>query len=142
MTETRHTFCRICESLCGLEVDVEGGRVVAARPDPQHVATGGFACPKGLKQHLMYGSPDRLEHPLKQTQDGLQVKTTWVDALSGYPSYFNVIAVEDGTKVDWTPKINTLAGSGVPAVNGGQTGCCGSLTRCRTGCSWIAGVII
>lgn len=83
MTETRHTFCRICESLCGLEVDVEGGRVVAARPDPQHVATRGFACPKGLKQHLMYGSPDRLEHPLKRTQDGLQVKTTWDDALGG-----------------------------------------------------------
>ena len=24
MTETVHTFCRICESLCGLEVEVEG----------------------------------------------------------------------------------------------------------------------
>ena len=58
------------------------------------------------------------EYALKQNY----VVSSWVDALSGYPSYFNVIAVEDGTKVDWTPKINTLAGSGVPAVNGGQTG--------------------
>jgi anaerobic selenocysteine-containing dehydrogenase len=83
MSETRHTFCRICESLCGLEVDVEAGRVVAARPDPQHVATRGFACPKGLKQHLMYGSPDRLEHPLRRTQDGLQEPTTWGAAMEG-----------------------------------------------------------
>ena len=33
MTETHHTFCRICEALCGLEVDVAGGRVVDIRPD-------------------------------------------------------------------------------------------------------------
>ena len=25
MSETHHTFCRICESLCGLEVRVEEG---------------------------------------------------------------------------------------------------------------------
>ena len=31
MTET--TFCRICEALCGLEVDVEDGRVTEIRPD-------------------------------------------------------------------------------------------------------------
>ncbi len=27
MPETHHTFCRICEALCGLEVSVEGGRI-------------------------------------------------------------------------------------------------------------------
>ena len=31
MTETHHTFCRICESLCGLEVTVDDG---ARHPDP------------------------------------------------------------------------------------------------------------
>ena len=44
-TETKHTFCRICEALCGLEVTVENGeRVAAIRPDDAHVATRGFAC--------------------------------------------------------------------------------------------------
>ncbi len=64
MTETHQTFCRICEVLCGLEADVEDGRVVALRPDARHVATEGFACPKGLKQHRMYASPDRVQRPL------------------------------------------------------------------------------
>ena len=63
MTETHHTFCRICESLCGLDVTVEDGRITQIRPDGDHVATGGFACIKGIKQHQLYGSPDRLTHP-------------------------------------------------------------------------------
>jgi anaerobic selenocysteine-containing dehydrogenase len=61
--ETRTTFCRICESLCGLVVRTEDGRVVEIRADDEHVATHGFSCPKGLHQHEMYGSPDRILRP-------------------------------------------------------------------------------
>jgi anaerobic selenocysteine-containing dehydrogenase len=63
MTETMHTFCRICESLCGLEVTLEDGAIERIRPDAEHVATGGFACIKGVKQHKLYSSPDRLMYP-------------------------------------------------------------------------------
>ena len=66
MKTTQHTFCRICEALCGLEVDVEDGRVTDIRPDEAHIATRGFACAKGLKQHKMYDSPDRLQFPMKR----------------------------------------------------------------------------
>jgi anaerobic selenocysteine-containing dehydrogenase len=54
--ETHNTFCRICEALCGLEVDVDEGRIVDIRPDAAHVGTEGFGCPKGLKQHMLYDS--------------------------------------------------------------------------------------
>jgi anaerobic selenocysteine-containing dehydrogenase len=80
MVETRHTFCRICEALCGLEVDVEGDRIVAIRPDARHVATEGFACIKGLKQHRMYGSPDRLKYPLRRVGNRFE-RVSWDDAL-------------------------------------------------------------
>ncbi len=80
MVETRHTFCRICEALCGLEVDVDGGRVVAIRPDARHVATEGFACIKGLKQHRMYGSPDRLKYPLRRVGNRFE-RVSWDHAL-------------------------------------------------------------
>ena len=80
--ETRHTFCRICESLCGLEIDVEAdGKVVAIRPDPKHVETDGFACVKGLKQHKLYGSPDRLKYPMKRIGDRFE-RISWEQALS------------------------------------------------------------
>ena len=29
MTTTHHTFCRICEALCGLEADVHDGKVAS-----------------------------------------------------------------------------------------------------------------
>ncbi len=39
-----------------------------------------------------------------------------------YPSYFNVIAVEDQTIVSWTPPVTTNAGVGVPLVLPNGTG--------------------
>ncbi|MDP6977948.1 MAG: molybdopterin-dependent oxidoreductase [Myxococcota bacterium] len=83
-TQTRDTFCRICESLCGLEVEVErtdsGERIRDIRPNEQHVATGGFACLKGLHQHKLYDSPDRLEYPEKRVGDRWE-RISWAQAL-------------------------------------------------------------
>ena len=76
MIETKHTFCRICESLCGLEVEVENNKVIGIRPDDKHVATDGFSCVKGLRQHEMYASPDRLKYPMKKV-DGKHVRISW-----------------------------------------------------------------
>ncbi len=81
MPETRHTFCRICESLCGLEVDVEAGRVVEIRPDPEHVTTEGFGCVKGLRQHELFDSPDRVQYPLKRVGDTFH-RISWRQALA------------------------------------------------------------
>jgi len=63
--ETKYTFCRICEALCGLEVKVENGKVKNISPDKSHITTRGFSCVKGLRQHEMYDSPDRLMYPQK-----------------------------------------------------------------------------
>jgi formate dehydrogenase len=81
MPETHTTFCRICEALCGLEVTVDGGRVLDIRPDDRHVATDGFGCPKGLKQHKIYDSPDRLRRPMKRVGRSWQ-EISWPQALA------------------------------------------------------------
>ncbi len=79
---TAHTFCRICESLCGLEVDLDAeGRIREVRPDADHVETGGFACIKGLKQHRHYDSPDRLRYPMKRVGDRFE-RISWEQALA------------------------------------------------------------
>ena len=72
MAETVHTFCRICEALCGLEVTVDGDQVVDIKPDDDHVATRGYGCLKGLKQHRMYNTPDRLLYPMQRVDGELQ----------------------------------------------------------------------
>src|SRR5690606_23051965 len=83
---THHTFCRICEALCGLEVTTVDGRIQSIRPDAAHVATDGFSCVKGLKQHKLYDSPDRLLHPLQRTESGDYQRASWDRALAGIGS--------------------------------------------------------
>jgi formate dehydrogenase len=82
MAETRHSFCRICESLCGLEITLEQGEITQIRPDDAHVATNGFGCAKGLKQHRLFASPDRLKHPLRRVGERFE-RVSWDDALAG-----------------------------------------------------------
>ena len=79
MSEVHHTFCRICESLCGLRVTVDGDRITKVEPDDAHVATGGFACVKGIKQQGLYGSPDRLTRPLARRGDRFE-PVSWDEA--------------------------------------------------------------
>jgi formate dehydrogenase len=82
MPETRPTFCRICESLCGLDVELDGaGAIRQIRPNEHHVETAGFACVKGLKQDRLYGSPDRLRYPMKRVGDRFE-RIPWEQALS------------------------------------------------------------
>jgi anaerobic selenocysteine-containing dehydrogenase len=79
--QTKHTFCRICEASCGLVAQVEDDNVVSLAPDKAHHGTLGFSCMKGLHQHKMYDSPDRLRHPLKRVGDSF-VQIPWEQALA------------------------------------------------------------
>lgn len=98
MAQTRHTFCRICEALCGLEVDVEGDAIVDIRPDAKHVATAGFGCPKGLKQHRILSSPDRLLYPLERSGDDFR-RVAWERALEQIGAKVRRLVAEDPDSV-------------------------------------------
>jgi len=80
-TETRHTFCRICEASCGLVAEVKENKVVSLAPNKDHLGTLGFSCMKGLHQHSMYDSPDRLRYPLKRVGDSFE-RISWQQAMS------------------------------------------------------------
>ncbi len=81
VSETVTSFCRICEALCGLELEVAEGRVVQIRPDRAHVVTQGYGCIKGLRQHELYQSPDRLRQPLRR-EGGRLRPIGWDQALA------------------------------------------------------------
>ncbi len=65
MSERRHHFrtCPLCEATCGLELTVEGDRVVRVRGDRDDVLSKGFICPKGSVIHHLHDDPDRLRMP-------------------------------------------------------------------------------
>jgi anaerobic selenocysteine-containing dehydrogenase len=111
MLQSHHTFCRICEALCGLEVDVEAGRAVATRPDADHIATRGFGCTKGLRQHAIYGSPDRLTRPLARAGDGYK-PVGWDHALGAIGNEVQRIRRDHGPDAI-AMYVGTAAGFGV-----------------------------
>jgi anaerobic selenocysteine-containing dehydrogenase len=111
MAETVQTFCRICEALCGLEVTVEGDEVVDIRPDDDHVATRGYGCLKGLKQHKMYSSPDRLLYPMQRI-DGELRRVSWDDALASIGGKVREL-IDDHGRDSIAMYVGTAAGFGV-----------------------------
>ena len=80
MTETKYTFCRICEAACGLIIEVEGNRIRSIKPNRDHVGSRGFACIKGLRFDEIVHSQDRIRAPLKRI-DGSLEPISWEQAL-------------------------------------------------------------
>ena len=72
MIETRKTFCRFCHVFCGMEADVENGRVVALRGDRENAVTHGYTCEKGRAEIERLYHHDRLLAPQKRTGDTWQ----------------------------------------------------------------------
>ena len=71
MGETVKTFCRNCSALCSMEIDVEDGRMVCARPDGSVSPYGAYLCPKGMASVEFHnGAENRLLHSLKRQAGG------------------------------------------------------------------------
>ena len=79
MTRTAHTYCDLCLSACGLEVDIDDGRIVAVRGDEAHPLSAGYLCTKGKHGPASRQGPERLLHPLKRTETGWQ-QISWNQA--------------------------------------------------------------
>jgi formate dehydrogenase len=77
MARTVPTWCRLCESACGLLVDVEDDRVVRIRPDDDHPVSRGHVCAKGTGFASVHHHADRLRAP---RVDGRV--TAWEDAIA------------------------------------------------------------
>ncbi|MFH1488567.1 MAG: molybdopterin-dependent oxidoreductase [Pseudomonadota bacterium] len=84
MTETRRTYCGLCHPRCGLLLEMEDGRAVRVKGDPDHPITRGMICPRGrlMIDHLYH--PDRINYPLKRMGDrgsGRWEQVRWDQAL-------------------------------------------------------------
>ncbi len=76
------TFCRICESACGLVASVEAGRVLVLKPDPEHPRSEGYACVKGTRFTKIQNHSERLLRPRMRRAGPLE-EVSWDEAL-GY----------------------------------------------------------
>jgi anaerobic selenocysteine-containing dehydrogenase len=80
-TAVAHRICPFCEASCGLELDLEGQRVVRIRGDRHDVFSQGFLCPKAIGLKDLHEDPDRLRVPLIK-RDGKFVEASWMEAYA------------------------------------------------------------
>ena len=98
-TIEKRTFCRICEPMCGLDVQVEDGRVTQVRGAKDHVQSKGHLCAKAQAAAEMTYDPDRILHPLKRNAaSGEFEKISWDQAYSEIAERLTTIRHKHGAE--------------------------------------------
>ncbi|ABC80944.1 molybdopterin oxidoreductase family protein [Anaeromyxobacter dehalogenans] len=88
-----------CPDACGLLVEVEDGRAVKVRGDPEHPYSQGTLCPKMNGYDRTVHSPDRLTHPLIRTGPkgaGAFRRATWDEAVALVAARWKEILAAEG----------------------------------------------
>lgn len=101
-TEHKTTYCRICESLCGMVAEVRDDRLVALRADRDHPLSSGFACQKGIAFTEVVNDPDRVTTPLRRRADGTFEEVSWDQAMTDIAKRLSGIHRKHGSgSVGW-----------------------------------------
>ena len=77
--------CGICFNNCGVLFQMESGRAVSIKGDPESPVNKGYLCAKGMASLEYLYHPDRLKYPLKRTGKRGQAqwqRLSWDDALN------------------------------------------------------------
>jgi anaerobic selenocysteine-containing dehydrogenase len=87
--------CPLCEATCGLEIALDGDRIIRIRGDREDVFSAGFICPKGSSLKQLHEDPDRLRAPLVR-RDGVLSGATWDEAYEFIASRLPQIISDHG----------------------------------------------
>ena len=82
MPTKHYRTCPFCEATCGLEVEVEGDRVLSVRGDKEDVFSKGFICPKATGIQTLQEDPDRLTQPMRKLPGGGHEPISWDEAFA------------------------------------------------------------
>lgn len=89
-----HT-CTLCEAMCGLEVQVEEGRVALIRADQADVWSKGYLCPKGTTLGKVHEDPDRIRRPI--VREGEQWReVSWDEAFTRCEQLLHPVIAKHG----------------------------------------------
>lgn len=93
--ETVHTFCHICEQICGLAVTTEGGRVTRIDPDRDHGFNWRDYCVKGATSHLALDHPLRIRVPMRRVGERY-VEASYEEAIADIGGRLKTIIAQSG----------------------------------------------
>ncbi len=89
--------CGYCGVGCGLYIGVKDGEAVYTKGNPKHAVNMGTLCPKGLSEHQLLNSPERIIHP-KIRKKGLLEDADWDETFETVSRHFKAIAANYGSK--------------------------------------------
>ena len=89
--------CGYCGVGCGLYIGVKDGKAVYTKGNPEHHVNMGTLCPKGLSEHDMLNSSDRVLDPQIRVNGKLKA-VSWDEAFTKTSDTFKKIAKEHGPK--------------------------------------------
>ena len=92
----RKTACILCSLNCGLEVQVEGRRIVRIRGDKAHPMSQGYVCEKSQRMDYYQNGADRLESPMRRRPDGSYETIDWTTAIREIAEKLSVIRARHG----------------------------------------------
>ncbi len=100
LVETVRVVCaHDCPDMCSLLAEVEDGRVIRIKGDPEQPFTAGFACAKVNRDTELVHSPERIATPLRRTGakgEGKFAPIGWHEALDEIVSRWQTIIAESG----------------------------------------------
>ena len=98
--ETVRVVCaHDCPDMCSLLAEVESGRVVRIKGDPEQPFTAGFACAKVNRDAELVHSPERLQTPLRRIGkkgEGKFAPIGWDEALDEITARWQRVIAESG----------------------------------------------
>jgi assimilatory nitrate reductase catalytic subunit len=89
--------CGYCGVGCGLYIGVKDGKAVYTKGNPRHGVNMGTLCPKGLSEHDMLNSPDRILAP-QIRKNGVMHDVSWEESFTKVSNEFKRITNEHGAK--------------------------------------------
>lgn len=93
--QLHYRTCPLCEAMCGLEITVQGDRVLGIRPDEEDVWSRGYICPKGAVLGELHHDPDRLRAPLVRNGTGWR-EVSWDEAFAEVEKRLHPILANHG----------------------------------------------
>lgn len=78
---TAFRACPFCEASCGLELKMDGPKVISVRGNANDVFSHGYICPKGAALKDLHDDPDRLRQPMLK-RNGEFVAVSWDEAFA------------------------------------------------------------
>src|SRR5438128_1560888 len=118
-------------TLCGMLVEIEDGRLLGVRGDPDNPDSRGFLCIRGQASREIIGNPRRLLHPLVRARRGEDAwrRAEWSEVLD---------RIVEGMRAVGREAVGTWSGHGLFANNYGTRIASHLLRRFSNlyGCQW------